>query len=264
MDCLKAWHVDVFGTNGLWTFVKRQHCAKICDIIWAVLKSGRFFANGSICWNRCWRPPHQSPSSSSSPGECKRLLNPLNSTRNSCLFIKRSLSGLKGRGIRKFISHIQLSHNLLQLDLWLKNPTLTSNIYLNQLSKRFNFKMFNWGGLMSYSQFYLVNLKQLLKVRKATTSGLNPEPAWKCRFIPPGFAFKEEQFKDYSKVEIVTKTKLHFSIFRGKATTTWIISTKKGSNFSKLCSLASGTKAVCVSCEISAAMLFSNLHRNAD
>lgn len=123
-------------------------------------------------------------SSSSSPGECKRLLNPLNSTRNSCLFIKRSLSGLKGRGIRKFISHIQLSHNLLQLDLWLKNPTLTSNIYLNQLSKKFNFKMFNWGGLMSYSQFYLVNLKQLLKVRKATTSGLNPEPAWKCRFIP--------------------------------------------------------------------------------
>ena len=62
--------------------------------------------------------------------------------------------------------------------------------------------------MISYGQFHLVNLKQLLKVGKATTSALNPEPA-----LSPGFAFKEEQFKDYSKVEIVTKTRLHFSIF---------------------------------------------------
>ena len=57
---------------------------------------------------------------------------------------------------------------------------------------------------MSYGKFHLVNLKQLLKVGKATTSALNPEPAFSL-----GFAFKEERFKDYSKVEIVTKTKLH-------------------------------------------------------
>ena len=148
---LKTQEVDVFvGINGLWTFVKRQHWAKICDIIWAVLKSGRFFANGSICWNRCWGPPHQShpSSSSSSPGECKRLLNPLNSTRNSCLFIKRSLSGLKGRGIRKFISHIQFSHNLLPLDLWLKNLTLKFKLFLH-FGKCSISKCFNWGGLMS-------------------------------------------------------------------------------------------------------------------
>ena len=76
---------------------------------------------------------------------------------------------------------------------------------------------------------FLVNLKQLLKVRKATTSALKLSlllgKSQNVAFIPrlciaAAAREREEQFKDYSKVEIVTKTKLHFSIFRGKATTT--------------------------------------------
>ena len=71
-----------------------------------------------------------------------------------------------------------------------------------------------------YIQFYEeVNLNELVKVRKA------PTPAHKCPPQPPtnlrksqnvafpgDFALRvrEEQFKDYSKVEIATKTKMHF------------------------------------------------------
>ena len=62
---------------------------------------------------------------------------------------------------------------------------------------------------MSCSQFYLENLKQLLKVGKATASAFNLRPGrGKAKFplFPAGFAFREEQFKDYSKVGIVTKS----------------------------------------------------------
>ena len=73
-----------------------------------------------------------------------------------------------------------------------------------------------------YIQFYEeVNLNEPLKVRKA------PNPPHKClpQLKPPtnlrksqnvafpgDFALRvrEEQFKDYSKVEIATKNKMHF------------------------------------------------------
>ena len=58
---------------------------------------------------------------------------------------------------------------------------------------------------MSYGQFYLVNLKQLLKVRKATTSGLNPEPAWKCRFIPRALHSKKSNSKIIQKLKLSQK-----------------------------------------------------------
>ena len=59
-----------------------------------------FFANGSICCNRCWeRPP--SPRTPFLP-KCERLFNSLDSSRNSWLFIKRSLSGLKGGVLGNF------------------------------------------------------------------------------------------------------------------------------------------------------------------
>ena len=153
--------------------------------------------------------------------------------------------------------------------------TQKSHIWnISKLSESFHFKMVSLGQFdWFHPNSFLVNLKQLLKVRKATTSALKLSLLGKSQnvaFIPrlciaAAAREREEQFKDYSKVEIVTKTKLHFSIFHHHMFPPESSKTKK----SKLCSshlacCGAGTKAVCVSCEISAAMLFSNLHRNAD
>ena len=118
---------------------------------------------------------------------------------------------------------------------------------------------------MSCSQFYLENLKQLLKVGKATASAFNLRPGrGKAKFplFPAGFAFREEQFKDYSKVGMSQKAALfHLQLRFHKK-----VSNEKGFQlFSNCLALIPPQMLVgFISCEISAAMLFSNLRRNAD
>ena len=180
--------------------------------------------------------------------KCERLFNSLDSSRNSWLFIKRSLSGLKGGVLGNF----NRTHN---------SSLICDSRYFFQTISRFS-KSLHWSGLMSCSQFYLENLKQLLKVGKATASAFNLRPGRgkaKFPFIPRRLCIWRRAIQRLFKSWNCHK-KLHFSIFNLASTERFPTKT-----FSNCLALIPPQMLVgFISCEISAAMLFSNLRRNAD
>ena len=106
---------------------------------------------------------------------------------------------------------------------------------------------------MSYARFFLVNLKQLLKVRKATRSALKPQSAcWgkvEMSLYPSALHFEKSNSKIIQKLKLSQKPSCTSPTSREGFHLNHLH--QKSSNFSELCSLASGTKAVLVPCKIS-------------
>ena len=144
-------------------------------------------------------------------------------------FYKALFVRFERRSIRKF----NRTHN---------SSKICDSRYFFQTISRFS-KSLHWSGLMSCSQFYLENLKQLLKVGKATASAFNLRPGRgkaKFPFIPRRLCIWRRAIQRLFKSWNCHK-KLHFSIFNSASRERF--PTKRDSNFFKLFSLDSTTNA---------------------